>query len=210
MYPIRLAIIEDDPEIRALLHQYARTQPELTCVIVAGSVKAFLKELPDSVPPQVLMLDLGLPDIGGLEALPMLLARLPELEVIIFTVFEDADTIYQALCLGATGYVLKSSPMAQIKAAVLEVMNGGAPLSRLVARRVLTHFKPRPSAQADLLTPRERQTLQGVVDGLTDKQIAQRLDLSPETIRTHVKNMYRKLQVGGRSELMSRAARGQL
>ena len=154
MYPIRPAIIQDDAEIRGLLLQYLRTQPELACVIVAGSVKAFLQELPNSVPPQVLLLDLGLPDIGGLEALPLLLARVPGLEVIIHTVFEDVDTIYQALCLGATGYVLKNTPLAQIKGAILEVMHGGAPLSRAVARRVLTHFKPRPSAQPDLLTAR--------------------------------------------------------
>ncbi len=210
MYPVRLAIIEDDAEIRSLLLQYLRNQPELACVIVAGSVKAFLAELPNSVPPQVLLLDLGLPDIGGLEALPLLLARVPGLEVIIHTVFEDVDTIYQALCLGATGYVLKNTPLAQIKGAVLEVMHGGAPLSRAVARRVLTHFKPRPSAQADLLTARERQALEGIVDGLTDKQIAQRLDLSAETVRTHVKHVYRKLQASGRGELLGRAARGEL
>jgi len=210
MYPIRLAIIEDDPEVRTLLHQYLRAQPELACDIVAGSVKAFLKELAMAVPPQVLLLDLGLPDIGGLEALPLLLARLLGLEVIIHTVFDDTDSIYRALCLGASGYVLKNTPVAQIKGAVLEVMQGGAPLSRAVARRVLTHFKPHPRVQADLLSPRERQVLEGVVDGLTDKQIAQRLDITTDTIRTHVKHVYRKLQVGGRSELLGRAARGEL
>jgi DNA-binding NarL/FixJ family response regulator len=173
-------------------------------------VRAFLKELPLAVPPQVLILDVGLPDISGLEALPQLTSRLPDTEIVMYTVFEDPDTIYQALCLGAGGYVLKNTPLPQIKSALIEVASGGAPLSRSVARRVLAHFKPRPSAQPDLLTPRERQVLTGIVDGLTDKQVAIRLALSPETVRTHVKSIYRKLQVTTRGELISRAARGQL
>ncbi len=211
MSPIRLALIEDDPEVRALLHGYLCRQPEFECVLLAGSVEEFLAELPDlRQPPEVVLLDVHLPGLSGIEALPLLRQRLPTTDFVMQTVFDDADRIYQALCAGASGYVLKSMPLPELKNAVLEVHRGGAPMSRAVARKVLAHFKPTPSAQPDLLSAREREVVQAVVDGLSDKQIATRLDLSPETVRTYVKRIYKKLRVTGRSELMSRAAKGQL
>ncbi len=210
MTPIRLAIIEDDPEVRQMLHQYFGRQPEFACVIIADSAEAFLAELTDAIAPQVLLLDLGLPGMSGLEMLPFVRRRLPDAEIVIQTAFDDADRIYQALCGGASGYVLKNTALDQIKTALLEVMNGGAFFSRSVARRVLHHFKPTPTAQPTLLSEREHQVLLGIVDGLSDKQISTRLDVANATVRTHVRNIYRKLQVSSRNELISRAARGQL
>ena len=210
MNPIRLAIIEDDAEVRRLLRQYLCRQPEFDCVIVAESAEAFLQELPDALPPQAVLLDLGLPGMGGLELLPHLRTRLPEVEVVVQTAYEDPDRIYQALCGGASGYVLKSSSLDQIRAALLEVMRGGAFFSRSVARRVLHHFKPTPTTAPTLLSEREHGVLTGIVDGLSDKQIAARLELAVTTVRTHVRNIYRKLQVNSRGELISKAAKGQL
>ncbi|MBF9220184.1 response regulator transcription factor [Hymenobacter ruricola] len=211
MTRIRLAIVEDDPELRELLHGYLCAQPEFECVLLAGSVEAFLAELPDvRQAPEVLLLDIHLPGLSGLEALPLIKQRLPDTDVLMQTVFDDADRIYQALCAGASGYVLKHTPLPELKEAVLEVHRGGAPMSRSVARKVLAHFKPTPSVQADLLSEREREVVQAVVDGLSDKQVAARLHLSVETVRTYTKRIYKKLQVSGRTELMSRSARGQL
>lgn len=210
MNSIRLAIVEDDPEVRQLLQQYLCRQEEFACVIVAESAEAFLAELPDALPPQLLLLDLGLPGLSGLELLPLVRARLPEVAIVIQTAFDDPDRIYQALCGGASGYVLKNTPLPQLKAALLEVMQGGAFFSRAVARRVLAHFKPTPTVLPALLSEREHAVLQGIVDGLPDKQIADRLGLALATVRTHVSNIYRKLQVNSRSELQSRAAKGQL
>jgi DNA-binding NarL/FixJ family response regulator len=211
MNSIRLALVEDDPELRELLHGYLCQQPEFECVLVADSVEAFFRELPDVCQvPEVILLDIHLPGMSGLEALPLLKRRLPEADVLMQTVFDDADRIYQALCAGASGYVLKNTPLTDLKEAVLEVHRGGAPMSRSVARKVLAHFKPTPSVQADLLSEREREVVQAVVDGLSDKQVAARLDLSVETVRTYAKRIYKKLQVSGRTELMSRSARGQL
>ena len=210
MNPIRLAIIEDDPEVRQLLLQYLGRQEEFACVIVAESAEAFLRELAVALPPQLILLDLGLPGMSGLELLPLLRTRLPGTEIVIQTAFEDPDRIYQALCGGASGYVLKNTQLPQIKAALLEVMRGGAFFSRSVARRVLQHFKPGPTAQPTLLSEREHTVLQGIVDGLADKQIAARLTLAVPTVRTHVRNIYRKLQVNSRGELLSRAAKGEL
>ncbi len=209
--PIRLALIEDDPRVRELLSSYLCRQPELECVMVAGSVEAALAELPDLVAlPQVLLLDIGLPGMSGLDALPIFRARLPDTEILMQTVFEDPDRIYLALCRGAGGYVLKNTPLPEVKAAILEVMRGGAPMSRSVARKVLAHFKPTPSTQGELLSQRERSVLEGLVDGLTEKQVAIRLDLSPQTIHGYVKQVYRKLEINSRGELMKRASRGEL
>ncbi len=209
--PLRLALVEDDAELRQLYSSYLCAQPELRCVLLAASAEDFFTQLADVLlPPQVVLLDIGLPGRSGLDALPLLRQRLPQAEVVMHTVFDDSDRIYQALCRGASGYVLKNQPLAELKAAVLEVARGGAPMSRVVARQVLAHFKPTPTAQAGLLSEREQQVLEGMVDGLGDKQVAARLGLSPETVRTHVKNIYRKLHVSSRAELLSRHAKGQL
>ncbi len=211
MTAIRLAIVEDDPDIRALVHHFMARQPDLHCVLVAESVEDFLHQLPDALPPQVILLDIGLPGVNGVEALPVITARVPGVEILMHTVFEDPDHIYNALCRGASGYVLKNTPLPQIKDAILDVMQGGAPMSRAVARRVLQHFKPTPTSQPALLTDRERTILDALVQGRSDKQMAVLFDLTPETVRTYVKRIYKKLQVTeGRTELIRRAGRGEL
>ncbi len=211
MTAIRLAIVEDDPDIRALVHHFMKRQPDLNCVLVADSVEDFLRQLPHALPPQVILLDIGLPGLNGEEALPLITARLEGVEILMHTVFEDPDHIYNALCRGASGYVLKNTPLPQIKDAIVDVMNGGAPMSRTVARRVLAHFKPTPTSQPTLLSERERTILDALVQGRSDKQMAALFDLTPETIRTYVKRIYKKLQVTeGRTELIRRAGRGEL
>lgn len=209
MEKIRLALVEDDPEVRALLHAYLGQQPELDCVIVASSAEDLLLQLTEvRQPPQVLLLDVQLPGLSGLDALPLIKQRLPEADVLMQTVFDDADTVFQALRQGATGYVLKSASLAEYKAAVLDVVQGGAPMTPTVARKVLAYFKPLPQTQPGLLTEREQEVVQGIVDGLTDKQVAYRLGLSVETVRTYVKRVYRKLHVSSRTELVTRVVRG--
>ncbi len=211
MTTIRLAIVEDDPDIRALVQHYMMRQPDLSCVLIADSVEDFLRQLPDALPPQVILLDIGLPGVNGVEALPTIAARLPGVEILMHTVFEDPDHIYNALCRGASGYVLKNTPLSQIKDAIVDVMHGGAPMSRAVARRVLQHFKPTPTSQPALLSEREKAVLDALVQGRSDKQMAVLFDLTPETVRTYVKRIYKKLQVTeGRTELIRRAGRGEL
>ena len=211
MSSIHLAIVKDDPDIRALTHHFLRQQPGISCVILADSVEDFLTQLPDALPPQVILLDIGLPGLNGVEALPLIIARLPGVEILMHTVFEDPDHIYNALCRGASGYVLKTTPLPQLRDAIVDVMEGGAPMSRAVARKVLAHFKPSPSTQPELLTEREKTVLEALVTGRSDKQIAALYDLSPASVRTYVKRIYKKLQVTeGRNELLRRAGRGEL
>ena len=210
MNSLNLAIVEDDPKIRLLLRDYLGRQPGLNVVLVSESAEQFLAELADALPPAVVLLDLGLPGLSGLEALPLIKQRLPQADVIVQTVFEDPDRIYLALSRGASGYLLKSTPLAQLPQAIREVASGGSVLSPSVARRVLAHFKPGANTHSAGLSPREQQVFEALVDGLADKEIAQRLGLGFETVHTYVKNVYHKLHVSGRIELLSRVARGQL
>ena len=208
MVSLSLAIVEDDTAVLESLRSYFAQQPEIHDVLTADCIEDLLEQLPDALVPQVLLLDIGLPGISGTEALPLLKEKYPTMEVIMLTAYEDVEHIYQALCCGATGYMAKFTPLAQLKEAVLEVARGGAPMSRAVGRKVLSHFRPTPATHSDLLTPRERQVLQGIVDGLSDKEISLRLDLSTLTIRTHVKHVYRKMQVNSRTQLLSQHLRG--
>ncbi len=209
--PLRLALVEDDGTIRRLLQQYLCRQPEFDCVAVADSMETLWAELDLNLPPDLLLLDLNLPGQSGLEALPHLLRRWPDLGILVQTTNDSADTIYQALRLGARGFVVKSAtPLPAYRQALLDVAAGGAVMSPSVARKMLTHFTPVPSREPALLSDRERQVLEALVDGLTEKQIAVRLDLQPSTVRTYVTRLYDKLRVANRGELLARAAQGSL
>lgn len=205
MFPVRLALIEDDPEMRELLHGYLCHQPEFDCVAAAPSAECFLADLPGlPAAPQLLLLDVQRLDLSSLEALPLLRQQLPQADIVLQTLFDDADLIYQALCRGASGYLLKNTPLADLKATVLEVAQGGASMSRAVARKVLAHFEPRPAGPPDLLAPLERAVVQSIVDGLGDQQVAARLGFSLETVHIHVKSIYKKMEAGLSTEPVSR------
>jgi DNA-binding NarL/FixJ family response regulator len=207
--PLRLALVEDDPTIRELLHRYLGACPEFDCVIIADSSEMLWRELALSLPPQLLLLDLSLPGQSGLEALPALLARFPELQVLVQTSNDAADVIYQALRLGARGFVVKSAtPLPAYRQALLDVAAGGAVMSPSVARKMLTHFTPVAAQQPQLLSERERQVLEGLVAGRTEKQVAEQLGIGAATVRTYVVRLYDKLRVANKAELLARAARG--
>lgn len=205
---ITLGLVEDDGVLVKLLRAYFAQQADIRLVLVADCVENLLAELEVAMLPQVLLLDIGLPGISGTQALPLLKAKYPALEVIMLTAHDDVEHIYQALCCGATGYLTKGTSLDHLAPAVREVARGGAPMSRAVSRKVLSHFRPTPATHAALLTPREQQVLQGIVDGLSDKEIATCLDLSTLTVRTHVKHVYRKMHVNSRTQLLSQHLRG--
>ncbi len=184
---IRLALLEGDSEVRELLHGYLCQQPEFECVVVAPSMEQLLAELPTLLhPPHVLLLDSNPP---GVEGLPLLRQQLPHTAIVLQTVFDDADRIYQALCQGASGYLLKNTPLAELKAAVRDVVQGGAPMSRAVARKVLAHF----GAQPDGLSAHERAVVQAIVEGLSEAQVVARLGIAPEAVRASSRLIYGKL-----------------
>jgi DNA-binding NarL/FixJ family response regulator len=210
MNTVRVALVEDDDVIRTLTYGVLSRQPELVCVICAASAEDLLAHMDEALLPQVIILDISLPGMSGLEAIPYILRKLPDVHILMHTVHDSADTIYQALCMGAMGYVLKSTSLPDLKAAVLEVVEGGTPFSRSVSRKVLAHFKPTPKVQSNLLSPREQQVLEALVDGLTNKEIAVRLAIANESVRSHIRNIYHKLQVHSRPALLNRVLRGDL
>jgi DNA-binding NarL/FixJ family response regulator len=203
--PIALAIIEDEAAIREDLSEYLDGQPEFACVLAAASIEEFLSRLPSVAEPPVLILcDIGLPGRSGIEGLPLLKARLPTVDVLMLSVFADAKRVFEALCAGAVGYLLKNTPLPELKEHLLQVAAGGSPMSPSVARHVIASFHPAPApASGEKLTPREREIVQGIEDGLNYKLIAERLFISPETVRNHIRHVYRKLEVNSKGELMA-------
>ena len=207
--PLALAIIEDQAPIREALSEYLCAQPEFACVLVARSMEDFLNRLPGvATPPALVLSDIGLPGLTGIEGLPLLLELLPGAQVLMLSVFADAERVFQAICAGAAGYLVKSTPLPQLKQHLLEMAAGGAPMSPGIARHVLQAFRQQPPVRVAAtpdgrLTPREQEVVQGVEEGLGYKVIATRLGISPDTVNNHVRAIYRKLQVNSKSELLA-------
>jgi DNA-binding NarL/FixJ family response regulator len=165
--------------------------------------------------PQVILMDIEMPGQDGISATKKILAQWPEIRILIQTVFEDDDKIFQAICAGASGYILKSTSPARLVEAIQEVYNGGSPMSPYIANRVLKLFQQfAPVLPADDekygLSAREKEILSLMVDGKNLQVIAEKLFISYETVRTHVKRIYKKLHVASASEAVSKAIRNRL
>lgn len=203
----RIAIVEDNAGIcEELQHLIARTD-DMECVAVSRNANHALKTIPKAKPDVVIM-DIHLPDGSGTHCTTELKRYLPDTQIVMFTINDEADTIIKALEAGATGYILKDSPPADILKAIQEVSVLGAPLSREVARKIITSFhRPPLSPEAESLTPREHEILDLLSDGLFYKEIAEQLSIKIDTVNTHIKSIYRKLQVHTRMDAVARYRR---
>jgi DNA-binding NarL/FixJ family response regulator len=201
-----LWIVEDDALYRRTIASLLNEIPGMQCDHAFGRVEDALKALDTEAAPDILLMDIGLPGMNGIEGTARVRAISPSTRVIILTVHEDNERIFDALCAGASGYLLKGTPPGEIVSAMHEVVQGGAPINAQIARRLLVMFAdlagPRASSP---LTQREREILKLMVDGLTKKQIAAQLILSYHTIDTHIKNIYAKLEVHTRGGAVARA-----
>jgi DNA-binding NarL/FixJ family response regulator len=153
--------------------------------------------------PDILIMDIDMPDVNGLEGLKLLKSKYPDAKVLMFTVFEDNDKVLNAICLGANGYILKSSSEQKIAEAIHDVVNGGSPLTPAIASKILRHFPKKTIAapeEDNALSTKEKEVLELLVKGYSYKMIASELGKSTETIRTQIKNIYRKLNVASNSE----------
>ena len=202
--PVRVFIVEDTVPIRAALEYLLNATPGFACVGVAGAAEAVLEDPPEA--PDVVLLDVGLPGMSGIEALRPLRRTWPRAEFLMLTVHDDAERVYEALCAGATGYLVKTTPPAQILDAIRSVFEGGAPMSASVARKVVQTFR-RPEMQDDGLSKREQEVLDRLMDGKTYRQIAAELFVSVNTVGFHVKQVYAKLHVNSRAEAVGLALR---
>lgn len=208
---ITIAIIEDISEIRESLQHYLKDQPNFICEQTAESVEEFLAGIKNFSEPDIILMDIGLPGISGITGMPIIREKIPGADIIMLTVYDDHNKIFQALCAGASGYLLKNTPLPRIKEAIEELYAGGAPMSPQIARKILEHFhKGKENSIKSPLTEKEREIVAGLVDGLSYKMIAANLNNSLETIRHHIKNIYRKLHVNSKAEVISKSLRGEI
>lgn len=204
MQPITVAIVEDDVGIREMLGRVVRRSPQLSFVASFGSGEAALAEMP-KLAPQVVIMDLRLPKMSGIDCIRVLKKELPGTQVLVFTVFGDSDQVFRALEAGASGYLLKRTSRREIVEAIEQVWDGGAPMSGEIARQVVESFRRKtvsPDPANDQLTPREEEVLSLLAKGYATKEIADMLSLSFETVRFHLKHIYEKLHVRSRTEAL--------
>lgn len=204
---ISVGIIEDIPEIRISLKDFFSLQKNILCEVAAESVEEFLKICDEDkeIKPDVILLDIELPGISGIGGMPQIMEMFPDADIIMLTVYEDNDKIFRSLQAGATGYLIKSTPFEQIKTAIEEIYAGGSPMSPSIARKVIRYFSPKKKySPPDVLTNKEKEIINYLVDGKSYAAIAKTLGNSIETIRYHIKNIYRKLQVNSKAELISK------
>ncbi|MBL6704469.1 MAG: response regulator transcription factor [Planctomycetaceae bacterium] len=202
-------IVEDHPDLRTTL-QEALEVSACGHVEAFASCEASLKELqtPNTPRPDVIILDIGLPGMSGLEGLSKYKDLSPATDIVMFTVFDDRQRVFEAICAGASGYLLKSEPLERIVAAVQEVTAGGAPMTPEIARSVLNRFSQLAPSKTDSdLSDREREVLTLLADGLTKKEIAVRLDLSLHTVDNYVRRIYAKLHVNTVGGAVAKALR---
>jgi DNA-binding NarL/FixJ family response regulator len=208
---IKVAIIEDRREIREGLATLISFTDGFECTGSYRSVEDALHRIGSQLP-DVVLSDIGLPGMDGIEGIRILKERYPRLVILMLTVYEDNDRIFDALCAGAVGYLLKKTPPAKLLDSVREAMAGGAPMSPEVARRVINLFKEvRPPEKVDYdLTPHEVRLLKMLVEGHSYKTAAAELGVSVNTVSFHLKNIYEKLQVHSKSEAVAKALQNRL
>jgi len=203
---IKVIIVEDDREMREGLESIVHSHPVLECIATCPSGEEALDIIPDHIPDIVLM-DIHLPGISGIECIRKLQPLLSSTQFMMCTVFEDNENVFDSLCAGASGYLLKNSPPSKITNAIVDLYHGGSPMSSTIARKVIQTFQPtiQPNADIENLTKREREMLDLLAKGYRYKEIADRLCISFETVRTHIHNIYEKLHVQSRTEALNKA-----
>ena len=209
--PVRVAIVEDDRFTREGLASLIGGTPNFRCVGTYQSVEDALRSMP-AEPPDVLLLDINLPGIPGSDGVKILKQKYPSVEVLMLTVYAEQDKVFESICNGASGYLLKKTPPARLLEAITEARQGGAPMSPEIARKVVALFqKTRPPEKTDLvLTPHEVRLLKFLAEGYSYQGTAEQLNLSINTIRSYIRSIYEKLHVHSKSEAVSKAFRTRL
>lgn len=200
-----VAVVEDDPGLLRQLVQILNGAPDIRCVGAFSTGEEALCQIP-ALAPAVVLMDIRLPGISGIECVARLKKAAPALQVIMVTVYEDSERIFRALKAGASGYLVKSSPPEQLLEAIRDVHTGGSPLSSHIARKVVRYFHllgPAPTPPQNL-SAREQQVLELLSTGFIYKEIADKLGIGVETVRTHVKSICQKMHVRNRVEAVAR------
>ncbi|WKZ65757.1 MAG: response regulator transcription factor [Flavobacteriales bacterium] len=207
--PVRIVIVEDDDELRELLRRRIERADGLQLVRTYASGDAFLEHI-EELTAQVVLMDINMPGKSGIDCVREAKVVKPEVQYLMLTIFENPAYIFQALCAGATGYLLKSTTTEELLEAIHDIHNGGSPMNSAIARLVVSSFQQETRQQIndELLTDREKGVLDGLASGLQYKEIAAKAGISTETVRVHVRRIYSKLQVNGRMEAVRKVYPG--
>jgi DNA-binding NarL/FixJ family response regulator len=200
-----VAVVEDDLGLRHQLVQILNGSPDIRCVGAFSTAEEALNQIP-ALSPSVVLMDIGLPGMSGIECVAKLKRMAPAMQIVMVTVYEDSERIFRALKAGANGYLVKSSPPEQLLEAIRDVYTGGSPLSSHIARKVVQYFHligPAPTQKQNLST-REQQVLELLSTGFIYKEIADKLNIGVETVRTYVKSICQKMHVRNRVEAVAR------
>jgi DNA-binding NarL/FixJ family response regulator len=199
--PIKVSIVDDNEGIRSSLASLIRRSPSLELIGEYADGETAMKEIPGQ-PPDVVLMDINLPGMDGVECVRQLKSALPGLQVLMLTVYEDSESLFKSLKAGASGYLLKRTASSRLLEAIREVNTGGSPMTPQLARRVVQYFANPPQMESDLdkLTPGERDFLEQLAGGYAYKEIADRMKISIDTVRSYVRTVYEKLHVHSRTE----------
>jgi two-component system NarL family response regulator len=200
---MRIAIVEDDSVTRETLKLLLTNEPQIDDVLVFESGEAFLAAL-DTVDINALLVDLDLPGMHGTELILKVKQDRPELDILVYTVYEDRENVFAAIKAGASGYILKGRSARDLIESLLVLRQGGAPMSPRIARKVISEFQ-KIAVEENPLSSKENRIIRCIEEGLTYKIIAERLGISPHTVHNHIKNIYGKLHAGNRVEALNRA-----
>ena len=201
-----VSIVEDDRDISSSLAKLINNTNAFTCIHQYHDCQTGVEGIIND-PPDIVLMDIGLPDRSGIEAIGQIRAKLSELNIIVLTAHENDDYVFNALCAGASGYIIKEASMERIIGAMQEVLDGGAPMSTQIARMVVQSFQRKTTT---LISEREKEVLNELCQGKSYKMIADTLFISEETVRRHLKNIYKKLHVGSKSEAVAKAIKERL
>ncbi|PWT98055.1 MAG: DNA-binding response regulator [Bacteroidetes bacterium] len=206
---IKVAIIEDNTALRNSLTNLFNNAPGMTCVVSLNNLMNVVSDL-NKAKPDIVLMDIGLPNISGIEGVRTVKLNFPQMQVLMFTVFEDDEKIFDAIRAGASGYLLKKTPPEEIITCVQELYEGGAPMTPSIARKVIHAFQNQSTESVDQyqLTAREKEILYSLVDGLSYKKTAEKYFVSISTVRTHICNIYQKLHVNSKAEAVAKVLKG--
>ena len=205
-----IGIVEDNKKIRDLIQRYLDMQEDMKCPLATDSVEEMLELLEQHPHPNVLLMDIQLSGMSGIKGMEIIKSKYPEVDIIMLTVYHDSHKIFESLKAGASGYLLKHTSLPEIKSSINALLKGGAPMSPQIARKVINHFNETTPKKNDTLTSREQDIVHGLVEGLSYKMIAYRLDISIDTVRAHIRNIYKKLHVNSKAEVIAKSFRGEI
>lgn len=200
---IKISIVEDDKEIRESLAILIEGTDGLTCVSHYGSIELALSKIEEDAPDVVLM-DINLPGMTGIEGVKLIKEKIPDCEIIMQTISENDNDVFDSLCAGACGYLKKNTPPVKLLDAITEAVRGGAPMNMDIARLVVNSFRQETSEDTSL-TAREKEVLRKICEGLSYKLIAVEMFIDINTVKFHIRNIYRKLEVNSKGEAIAKA-----